>query len=195
MSARDLCAFVLVLALVTWGALVAYGFSRQPAPAPAAGPAGVQVYSVKVPAPSPHPGIPVTNQSGTAPRTVCAVVVLDSDQVPNGSLVEVWSMMQVGHNYTPYYMIAGFLRVGSTQISRAHGTNLNRAIHHKPLYHFGDVVVTEANRAKLFDAAGALRVEQIGYAAGPLWSGGIEPPKGAALRVEAVQLKVRVTLP
>jgi hypothetical protein len=140
----------------------------------------------------------VRQSSTTAPRTVCSEFVLTSDQVPNGSLVEVTSMFQVATTYTPMVMIGGYLQAVPSgaaplplqMISRPHGTNFNSTIHHQPMFHFGSFWVTEQNRANWFSPDGFCAVQQVGYSAST-----VAPATGWVLKLEYVQLDVKVTKP
>jgi hypothetical protein len=149
----------------------------------------VQTYTTMTPSPSPHPGLKITTASGTAPKTTCSKITLSSSDIPNGTLVEVRSLLQVGHKYPSMIMIGGYLQAGTATISRPHGTNLDGKMHHMPTDHFGSFTVTEANRSKWFDSDGNLTIRQIGYAASTA------AQSGWVMKVEYVQLEVKVTRP
>jgi hypothetical protein len=148
-----------------------------------------QTYTTMTPSPNPHPGLKITTASGTAPKTVCSKISLSGSVIPNGTLVEVRSLLQVGHKYPPMIMIGGYLQAGTTTISRSHAANFDGRMHHQPTGHFGSFTVTDANRSKWFDSDGTLTIRQIGYAASTA------AQSGWVMKVEYVQLEVKVTRP
>lgn len=159
----------------------------------------MKIFKTFATTPRPHKGIPVRQSGLIAPKAVCSRIILRSEDVPDGSLVEVMSMLQVGHEYPPMVMIAGYLQAGPSGIaepkvadryiiSRPHGTNFNQAIHHQPTYHFGHFLVTEENRSEWFHPSGFCVVQQVAYSASTA-----APKKGWTLAVEYVQLEVKVS--
>lgn len=161
----------------------------------------IQTWCVMTTTPNPHTGVPVRQSSTISPRAVCSRVILQAEDVPDGSLVEVTSMLQVGHEYPPMIMIGGYLQAAPSGaawpnppvdnfISRPHGTNFNLAVHHQPTYHHGCFWVTADNRSKWFSETGFCVVQQVAYAASTA-----APVSGWVLDVEYVQLDVKVTAP